>query len=245
MGQLIEIIAGIIAVIFIFAPHEFAHAFVAYKCGDGTAKMQGRMTLNPIKHLDPTGFILCAITGFGWAKPVPVYPSNFRNYKKGLFCTAIAGVVTNYIFAFIAYPLSLVIFNYVYVANLGFFSANPILDYIVQVLYLSVYYIYLYGMSVFVFNLLPIFPLDGFRIVEAFTRQVNPVQRFLKTYGFYILIILVLESFLCDVLIRYTDLPYVQYFDILGYWLNWFAQNIIGFPIWALWNLVGFPIVFV
>ena len=101
-------------------------------------------------------------------------------------------------------------------------------------------------MSVFVFNLLPIFPLDGFRIVEAFTRQVNPVQRFLKTYGFYILIILVLESFLCDVLIRYTDLPYVQYFDILGYWLNWLAQNIVGFPIRALWNAVfGLPIDFI
>lgn len=246
MSYFIEIVAGLIAVIFIFAPHEFAHAFVAYKCGDGTAKLQGRMTLNPIKHIDPAGFIMCAVTGFGWAKPVPVYPPNFRNYKKGLFCTAIAGVVTNYIIAFFAYPLSLIILNYLYVANIDFFYANQVLDIIVQILYYSFYLIYAYGMTVFVFNLLPVFPLDGFRIVEAFTRQVNPVQRFLKNYGFYILIVLILESFLCDILTRYTDLPYVRYFDILGYWLNWFAQNIIGFPIRALWDAIfGFPIKFI
>ena len=85
MSELIEIVAGLIAVIFIFAPHEFAHGFIAYKCGDPTAKMQGRLTLNPVKHLDPAGFILCAVAGFGWAKPVPVNPNNFRKYRKGLF----------------------------------------------------------------------------------------------------------------------------------------------------------------
>ena len=61
MKETIEILAGIVAVIFIFAPHEFAHAFVAYKCGDATAKMAGRLSLNPLKHLDPAGFLLCAI----------------------------------------------------------------------------------------------------------------------------------------------------------------------------------------
>ena len=113
MSFLIEVIAGLIAVVFIFAPHEFAHAFVAYKCGDGTAKMQGRLTLNPLKHMDPTGFLLCAVAGFGWAKPVPIYPSNFRHYRRGLFCTAIAGVVTNYIISFLAYPLFLVLYKFV------------------------------------------------------------------------------------------------------------------------------------
>lgn len=244
MDYIIEILAGLIAVIFIFAPHEFAHAFVAYKCGDGTAKFQGRLTLNPLKHLDPAGFIMCAVTGFGWAKPVPINPANFRNYKKGLFCTAIAGVVTNYLIAFIAYPLYLVIYRYVYVANYPFFADNQWLDFIVQVVYYSFFLIYAYGMSVFVFNLLPVFPLDGFRVVESFTREVNPVRRFLRVYGMYILLILVLESFLCGILQRYTDLPYIEYFDILG-WVGWFAQNIIGFPITALWNAVfGLPVTF-
>ena len=97
-------------------------------------------------------------------------------------------------------------------------------------------------MIVFVFNLLPLYPLEGFRIVEAFTRQVNPVRRFLQTYGMYILLILVLESFLCDMLVSYANLQIAEYFDILG-WVGWFAQKIIGFPILAMWNAIfGLPI---
>lgn len=242
MDQLIEIAAGLIAVMFIFAPHEFAHAFIAYKCGDGTAKMQGRMTLNPLKHIDPAGFIMCAVVGFGWAKPVPINPSNFRNYKKGLFCTAVAGVVTNYLFAFIAYPLAVAIG--LYVLNSYTVIANDWLYYIVKILYYTLFFIYAYGLGIVIFNLLPLYPLDGFRVVEALTREVNPVHRFLKNYGMYFLILLVVESFLCDMLMRYTSLPYVNYFDILG-WVGWFAQNILGFPITALWNLVfGLPIPF-
>ena len=100
--ELITLFASVIAVLFVFIPHEFAHAFVAYKNGDATAKMYGRLTLNPLKHLDPIGCILCVFTGFGWAKPVPIYPYNFKKYRIGLFTTAIAGVVTNYLIAFIS-----------------------------------------------------------------------------------------------------------------------------------------------
>ena len=244
MDQIIEIIAGLVAVIFIFAPHEFAHAFIADKNGDSTARMQGRLSLNPLRHIDPTGFVLCALTGFGWAKPVPINPSNFRNYRKGMFWTAVAGVITNYIIAFVAYPLYLLIFKYVYVENYAFFYNNYFLSCVVEVLYLSFYLIYAYGMSVFVFNLLPLFPLDGFRVVESLTREINPVRRFLETYGKYILLILVLESFLCSTVVRYTDLYIIDYFNVLG-WISKFAQNIIGYPIKALWDWVfgyGLPV---
>lgn len=243
MIEIVEILAGLIAVIFIFAPHEFAHAYVAYKSGDPTAKMYGRLTLNPVKHIDPIGFVMCALTGFGWAKPVPINPINFKNYRKSLFCTAVAGVITNYIIAFIAYPLYLLVYNYLYVPNYAFFYDNKFFDVLVQVLYTSLFYIYAYGMSVFVFNLLPLFPLDGFRVVESLTRATNRVRQFLETYGRYILMILVIESFLCSRIVRYNpDFYYFEYFNVLG-WLGWFAQNIIGFPIKAIWNLVfGLPL---
>lgn len=235
MTYLFKYLGGIIAVLFVFIPHEFAHAFVAYKCGDPTAKMRGRLTLNPLKHIDPTGFVLCILTGFGWAKPVPIYPYNFHKYRKGLFLTAIAGVVANYIIAFIAYPLFLLIA--VYAAPTAS-AAVYVVNFFEQVFYL----IFAYSLSVAVFNLLPFYPLDGFRVVESLTREINPVRRFLKDYGRYILLILVLESFLCDILSTHTSLPYVHYFDILGY-LHWFARNIIGFPITAMWNAIfGLPI---
>ncbi len=235
MTYLFKYLGGIIAVLFVFIPHEFAHALVAYKCGDPTAKMRGRLTLNPLKHIDPTGFVLCILTGFGWAKPVPIYPYNFHKYRKGLFLTAIAGVVANYIIAFIAYPLFSLIA--VYAAPTAS-AAVYVVNFFEQVFYL----IFAYSLSVAVFNLLPFYPLDGFRVVESLTREINPVRRFLKDYGRYILLILVLESFLCDILSTHTSLPYVHYFDILGY-VHWFARNIIGFPITAMWNAIfGLPI---
>lgn len=235
MEYIINLIAGAIAVIFIFAPHEFAHAFVAYKCGDPTAKMRGRMSLNPLKHLDPVGYALCVVAGFGWAKPVPIDPYNFKKYRSGLFFTAIAGVVTNYIIAFIAYPLSLVVLKFIYYQNADFLSEFLLLDSLVQVLYLALAYIFIYGLNVIIFNLLPLFPLDGFRVVEAFTREINPVRRFLRNYGQMILMLLVLVSFLCRILASYV--PFIEYFNVLGY-VQTFGTDILGFPIKALWDFV-------
>ena len=76
----IAVAAQFLAVIVVVTTHEFAHAFVAYKCGDPTAKFSGRMTLNPLKHIDPLGILMFALAGFGWAKPVPVNPYNFKDY---------------------------------------------------------------------------------------------------------------------------------------------------------------------
>lgn len=221
-------LAALVAVIFVFAPHEFAHAFVAYKCGDATAKMRGRLTLNPLKHLDVYGFLLCAIAGFGWAKPVPINPANFRNYRRGLFLTSIAGVVTNYIIAFFGYMIFIVVYKY-YPATGNY--------YVYYFLFNLFQNLFIFNLGVFIFNLLPLFPLDGFRIVESLTRSISPAQRFLRNYGMYILIALVLESFLCGVLEQYARMPVARYFDILGY-VQWFAINILGYPIRLLWDVV-------
>lgn len=232
MLDLISIVASIIAVFFVFVPHEIAHGYVANKNGDCTAKMYGRLTLNPLKHIDPVGILLCIFTGFGWAKPVPIDPYNFRNYRKGLFTTAIAGVTVNYLIAFLAYPLYAVIYKFAVPAVLYNSFAYYLLYFTESIFYL----IFLYSLSVFVFNLLPLYPLDGFRVVESLTREINPVRRFLKNYGYYILIVLVVESFACNFLTRY-GVSFAHYLNILGY-VQWFARNIIGYPITALWNLI-------
>ena len=232
---LLYVLALLFAIVFALVLHEIAHGLVALWNGDRTAKMYGRLSLNPLKHFDIFGLLMMLVVGFGWAKPVPIYPYNFHKYRKGLFLTAIAGVVANYIIAFIAYPLFLLIA--VYAAPTAS-AAVYVVNFFEQVFYL----IFAYSLSVAVFNLLPFYPLDGFRVVESLTREINPVRRFLKDYGRYILLILVLESFLCDILSTHTSLPYVHYFDILGY-VHWFARNIIGFPITAMWNAIfGLPI---
>ena len=231
MDYAIGILARLIALICVFSPHEFAHAYAAYKNGDPTAKMRGRMTLNPLKHLDPIGYVLCVAVGFGWAKPVPIDSRNFKNYKLGMFTTAIAGVVVNYIIAFFAYLL--------YVVSLRFLiMPSGCVDYlsIIRIFFGTTFsMIFAYSLYSVVFNLLPLFPLDGFRIIEAFTRQINPVQRFLRNYGQAILIILIFEGFICSIVARY--LPIAQYFSVL-YYVSWFAQNIIGFPIKAAWDWI-------
>lgn len=222
-------IASILAVIFVLVPHELAHAFVAYKNGDGTAKAMGRLTLNPLKHIDPIGFVMCALVGFGWAKPVPINPANFRNYKVGLFTTAIAGIVMNYIIAFLAY-LCFVLFM-----RFGF-DAFGEAYLIAQLIEWFFYLIFAYSLCSVVFNLLPFYPLDGFRVIEAFTRQVNPVQKFLREYGNVILIILVAESFICNVMSDY-GVAWADYCNVLNYVLT-FARDIIGYPIQAAWGWI-------
>ena len=105
-------LASFLAVAIVLSLHEFSHAFIAYKCGDVTPKMNGRLTINPLAHFDILGLVLFAFAGFGWAKPVPINPFNFRHYKRGLAFTAIAGVVMNYLTAFLFYPLFLLVVTY-------------------------------------------------------------------------------------------------------------------------------------
>ena len=215
-------LASILALVFVLVPHEFAHALAAHLNGDLTPKYNGRLTLNPVKHFDLRGFVMCALVGFGWAKPVPINTANFRHYKWGLFSTAIAGVLTNYILAFIFYPLA------VLSLRLG---NNPGYEFLQNFLYM----VFAYNLSIAVFNLLPLFPLDGFRVIESLTKPWNKVRQFLERYGQMILMILVFESFLCRIAANINEI--FSYFNILGYVMT-FAVNIIGWPIKALWGLI-------
>lgn len=221
MEDLIIIIAQFIAATVVLSFHEFAHAFAAYKCGDPTAKYAGRMTLNPMKHFDPLGILMFALAGFGWAKPVPINPYNFDNYKKGSFWTSAAGVLTNYCMAFVFYPIFILVMTYIRPLVLG--------TYMEIFLFALFYGLFSMSLSFCVFNLLPLHPLDGFHIVEAVSERKGKVYRFLRDYGHYILLGLVVLHYLAN---RFSVLTTI---DILGYVLT-FAIDFFGRPITLFWT---------
>ncbi len=223
MEYFLSLLASFVAVIVVISVHEFAHAYVANKCGDPTARFEGRMTLNPAKHIDPIGIFMFAFVGFGWAKPVPVNPNNFKNYRWGSFWTSAAGVIANYLTAFVFYPLWLVVYRYVAPAFAGLYAA-----YFLNTLFA---FFYIRSLSFCVFNLLPFYPLDGFRMVDALQTRRNKLYDFLRQYGYYILLGLMLISMLAD------RIPFLGYIDILSYF-TWFATDILGRPITLLWNWI-------
>ena len=160
---LLELVIISPIVLFALAFHECAHGFIAYKLGDRTAYYMGRLTLNPIKHLDPIGAVCMLIAHFGWAKPVPIDITNFKNPKRDLALSALAGPVTNLILGFIG------CFFYALVYNLlPYHIENAILSVLASILLTFVYYFGWLNISLALFNFLPIPPLDGSKILYAF-----------------------------------------------------------------------------
>lgn len=139
--------------------HEFAHAWTANKLGDPTAKYQGRLTLNPLKHLDPMGAVLMLVAGFGWAKPVPVNPNYFKNRKAGMAITALAGPLSNLLLAFVC----TIVYKMLYYT--GFVSAG-LLGEMLSSLASAFLLMVSLNVGLGVFNLIPIPPLDGSRILN-------------------------------------------------------------------------------
>ncbi len=137
--------------------HECAHAWVAEKMGDDTGRKQGRITLNPFAHLTLWGSLMMILVGFGWGKPVSVDPRNFKNPKKGMVLTSLAGPASNFIMAF----LSMIVYKVL--AFLSFAKDSSTLDMLATVFV----YITLINISLAVFNFLPIPPLDGSKIFNA------------------------------------------------------------------------------
>lgn len=159
--DLLIMIAARIFVLFCVLPiHEFAHALIADKLGDKTARLSGRLTISPLAHLDLVGSIMIVLLGFGYAKPVPVNPNNFKKPKAGMAITAAAGPISNLIMA----TVFLLIYNTFVFFGTNFFAGNPNLAYIISYFLIFASRI---NISLAVFNLLPVPPLDGSRLFLA------------------------------------------------------------------------------
>lgn len=148
----------VVVLLISFAVHEFAHAYTAYKFGDDTAYREGRVTLNPFVHLDWLGFILIIIAGFGWAKPVPVRASRFKNPRVMSIIVSLVGPVSNLILGTISIIAIVLLVN----SGIIFTDNERVADAIILFFSLMIQYNFL----LFVFNLIPLPPLDGYRIVS-------------------------------------------------------------------------------
>jgi len=176
--------------------HELAHGWVAYRMGDPTAKMLGRLSLNPLKHLDPIGTLMLFIFGFGWAKPVPVNFSNIHDTRKGLIFVSSAGIIANMIFAFVAFLI--------------FRLLSPMPE---GVLATFLFYLAQINIILASFNLIPIPPLDGSKILMGFvSERFQYYLSRIEPYGLFIII----------------GLLYFRALDPLIAFFRWIILGLIG-----------------
>ena len=188
VGVVAFVVAYLSAILTSLSFHEFAHAFVATHEGDPTAKAQKRLTLKPLSHIDPIGFITLLIFGFGWAKPVPV---DFRNLKRGRvseFRVSVAGIVMNLLLAFCA--------SFIYCV-LGIFAPKFLFAGNFYSLALETFLslMLVINLCLAFFNLLPIYPLDGFRVVESCCKtKDNNFSNFMRKYSNLIMLVVLISG---------------------------------------------------
>ena len=186
--------------VFSLCCHEFSHGYVAYRLGDTTAARQGRLTLNPLAHLDPVGSMMILFVGFGWAKPVPVNPVNFSNPRTDMIKVAFAGPASNLILAFLGGI-------FIRVINLFGMMNNPVM---IQALY----YFTTINIALAVFNMFPIAPLDGSQIFGNMIAKNNPELAFkLQMYGPRVLMVIILIGILTPFsLLGTIMMPFIKLF---------------------------------
>lgn len=205
---MVEYLMNALVLFTAFPIHEFAHGYVAYKLGDNTAKNQGRLTINPIAHLDLWGTILMLTVGFGWAKPVPINPNNFKNRKVGMALTALAGPVSNLLMAYVG----MIIYKLIY-----FYA--PYNDAMNNLFYMFGYIVSL-NIGLAVFNLLPIPPLDGSRIFSIFLNERTYFNIMRYEQIIFIILIVVMNTPLLDTPLYNLRNGVLHIMDILTFYIG-------------------------
>ena len=227
---LLYVLALLFAIVFALVLHEIAHGLVALWNGDPTAKLYGRLSINPLKHFDILGLLMMLVVGFGWAKPVTVDPRNFKKYKTGCVTVSLAGIITNILLAFV--------FALVFVLLCGNPMALFLLNFTMptwenlneSVCYLVAFFLYFSRLMVqlnvcfALFNLLPLYPLDGYRLMACFVNENNGYMRFARRYSLYIMLGLIALDFIS------AYAPLNLYIGTVG---GWVQEGFISF-----WRLI-------
>lgn len=202
--RITEILIHGIILLIAFPIHECAHALVAKWLGDDTAEKQGRITLNPIKHLDLWGTILMLFAGFGWAKPVPINPNNFKKRKLGMALSSLAGPVSNLVLAYIAMILSKILLYTETSEELSIICINAMLI----------------NVGLAVFNLIPVPPLDGSRILLL----ILPEKLYFKVMKYENIIFIILFAIiwlgLLDTPLAFLQVKALEFMSFLSGWID-------------------------
>ena len=201
--DLMSIVAGIPGLIIALSLHEYAHARVAVAMGDFTPRMMGRLTLNPAAHIDPIGLVMLLIARFGWAKPVVINPSNFRDPKKGEILVALAGPAMYFFIAFVA--MAFIVFYTLALKTQMSVGLHEV-----------VWLIVLYNINFGIFNLIPLPPLDGSKVLmQMLPYEMQYKFLGLERYSFLIFVIMIATPVLSYILVPIARFIITLYATIL------------------------------